>query len=114
MNLEIDGKAQSFARAVQFDRVSDQPIPLISAGHDGSKIKVHVPVVFENEAASPGMKRGAVPNVVRKSVEVSCLAKDIPSVFALDLTGTDVNDSLKWSSVEVLKAFSPPSVTATS
>lgn len=103
MNLDIDGKTQPvLPRAVQFDRVSDQPIHVdFMRITEGTKIKVRVPVVFENEAASPGMKRGAVLNVVRKSVEVSCLAKDIPSVFAFDLTGTDVNDALKWSSIEV-------------
>ena len=110
MNLEIDGKPQSvLPRAVQFDRVSDQPIHVdFMRICDTSKIKVKVPVIFENEPASPGMKRGAVLNVVRKTVEVSCLAKDIPAAFALDLTGTEVNDSMKWSDVEV-----PESVTAT-
>ena len=109
MSLEIDGKPHSvLPRAVQFDRVSDQPIHVdFMRVTEGSKVKVRVPVVFENEPASPGMKRGAVLNVVRKTVEVSCLAKDIPSVFALDLTGTDVNDSLKWSSVTVPDSVTP-------
>ena len=53
------------------------------------------------------MKRGAVLNIVRKSVEVACLAKDIPSTFSLDLTGKDVNDSLKWSDVVVPESVTP-------
>ena len=35
-----------------------------------SLITVNVPVRFENEDASPGLKRGGVLNVVRHSVEV--------------------------------------------
>ena len=109
LHLDMDGKpAPVLPRAVQFDRVSDQPIHVdFMRINDTSKVKVRIPVVFTNEPASPGMKRGAVLNVVRKTVEVSCLAKDIPSVFALDLTGTDVNDSLKWSSVEVPESVMP-------
>ena len=109
MNLEVDGKAhQVLPRAVQFDRVSDQPIHVdFIRVSDDSKVKVRVPVIFENEPASPGMKRGAVLNVVRKTVEVACLAKDIPSAFSLDLTGTDVNDSLKWSDVSVPESVTP-------
>ena len=109
MDLTIDGKAYSvLPRAVQFDRVSDQPIHIdFMRVSETSKVKVRIPVIFENEPASPGMKRGAVLNVVRKTVEVSCLAKNIPSAFVLDLTGTDVNDSLKWSDVDVPNSVTP-------
>jgi len=109
MKLNIDGKdTKVLPRAVQFDRVSDQPIHVdFMRVSDSSKIKVKVPVIFDNEPASPGMKRGAVLNVVRKNVEVACLAKDIPSAFALDLTGKDVNDALKWSDVEVPDSVVP-------
>ena len=109
MHLEIGGKAhQVLPRAVQFDRVSDQPIHVdFMRVTDASKVKVRVPVIFENEAGSPGMKRGAVLNVVRKTVEVACLAKNIPAAFAIDLAGTDVNDALKWSDIEVPEGVEP-------
>lgn len=109
MHLNVEGKdLQVLPRAVQFDRVSDQPIHVdFMRVSDQSKIKVRIPVIFENEPASPGMKRGAVLNVVRKTVEVTCLAKDIPSAFSLDLTGTDVNDALKWSDVTVPESVTP-------
>lgn len=109
MHLNVDGKDhQVLPRAVQFDRVTDQPIHVdFMRVSDSSTVKVRVPVIFENEPVSPGMKRGAVLNVVRKAVEVSCLAKDIPAAFALDLTGTDVNDSLKWSDVSVPDSVTP-------
>ena len=109
MSLSVENRDHTvLPRAVQFDRVSDQPIHVdFMRVSDASKVKVRVPVVFENEPASPGMKRGAVLNVVRKTVEISCLAKDIPSAFALDLTGTDVNDSLKWSDVKVPETVTP-------
>ena len=109
MSLSVGDRDHTvLPRAVQFDRVSDQPIHVdFMRVSDASKVKVRVPIVFENEPASPGMKRGAVLNVVRKTVEISCLAKDIPSAFALDLTGTDVNDSLKWSDVKVPETVTP-------
>lgn len=109
LNLEIDGKAEKvLPRAVQFDRVTDQPIHVdFMRVSDESKIKVRIPVVFDNEAASPGMKRGAVLNLVRKAVQVSCLAKDIPATFRFDLTGKDVNDALKWSDITVPESVVP-------
>ena len=72
MHLDVDGKAEKvLPRAVQFDRVTDQPIHVdFMRVDEASKVKVRVPVVFTNEPASPGMKRGAVLNIVRKSVEV--------------------------------------------
>ena len=99
--VEVDGKGQQvLPRAVQFDRVTDQPIHVdfMAVKPD---TKVRVPVVFVNELASPGLKRGAVLNAVRRMVEVQCLAKDIPSQFEADLTGLQVNDSVKFSSITV-------------
>ena len=62
-----------------------------------TNVRVEVPVVFVDHMASNGIKRGAVLNVVRKAVEVTCLAKDIPERFEADLTGLNVNDAVKYS-----------------
>ena len=109
MKAEMDGKSiDVLPRAVQFDRVSDQPIHLdLMAIQPESKVKVRVPVVFENEADSPGLKRGAVLNAVRRRVEVQCMAKDIPSHFTSDLTGLQVNDSVKFSDLTIPDNVTP-------
>ena len=109
MKADLDGKSiDVLPRAVQFDRVTDQPIHLdLMAVQPESKVKVRVPVVFENEADSPGLKRGAVLNAVRRMVEVQCMAKDIPSHFTADLTGLQVNDSVKFSDLTIPETVTP-------
>jgi len=109
MKADIDGQViDVLPRAVQFDRVTDQPIHLdLMAVQPESKVKVRVPVIFENEADSPGLKRGAVLNAVRRMVEVQCMAKDIPSHFTSDLTGLQVNDSVKFSDLTIPENVTP-------
>lgn len=109
MQADMDGQViDVLPRAVQFDRVTDQPIHLdLMAVQPESKVKVRVPVIFENEADSPGLKRGAVLNAVRRMVEVQCLAKDIPSHFTSDLTGLQVNDSVKFSDLTIPENVTP-------
>jgi len=62
-----------------------------------------VPVVFVNEDASPGLKRGGVLNVVRHELELVCDATNIPDEIEIDVTGTDVGDSIHISAVKLPK-----------
>ena len=72
-----------------------------------SSVTVQVPVSFINEEASPGLKRGAVLNIVRHEVEVNCPANAIPSGFEIDVTGLDVNDSIHVSMIDLPKGVEP-------
>ena len=76
MALDVDGKTVNvLPRDIQFDRVTDQPIHVDFMRVDSNTVvKVKVPVDFINDMESPGLKRGAVLNVVRHSVEVRCKA----------------------------------------
>jgi large subunit ribosomal protein L25 len=60
-------------------------------------------VHFINETASPGIKRGAVLNVVRHELELVCDAAEIPDEITVDLTGYDVGDSIHISAVTLPK-----------
>ena len=68
-----------------------------------SLITVNVPVRFENEQASPGLKRGGVLNVVRHEVELKCPAGSVPHDVVVDVTGFDVGDSIHISVVKLPK-----------
>ena len=109
MALEVDGKQMNvLPRDVQFDRVTDQPIHVDFMRVDPDTIvKVRVPVDFVNEADSPGLKRGAVLNVVRHSVEVRCKVGEIPTKFDADLAGLQINDAVKYSMVQVSGNVTP-------
>ena len=88
---------RALIRGVQFHPVSDAPEHVdFQRLVTGQRIKVAVPVHFENDGISPGIKRGAVLNVVRHAVEVYCDADHIPEQFTADLGPLDFNDNVRW------------------
>ncbi|HEY8287945.1 MAG TPA: 50S ribosomal protein L25/general stress protein Ctc [Acetobacteraceae bacterium] len=88
---------RALIRGVQFHPVSDAPEHVdFQRLTPGERIKVLVPVHFENDGISPGIKRGAVLNVVRHAVEVYCDPDQIPEQFIADLGPLDFNDNVRW------------------
>ena len=87
--LDVDGaKLRVIPRDVQLDPIRDFPIHVdfMRVSKD-ALVTVEVPVRFLNEAASPGIKRGGILNVVRHEIQVRCPADAIPEHFDIDLTG---------------------------
>jgi len=107
--LDIDGKKERvIPRDVQVDPVRDFPIHVdFLRITKTSRLDISLPVVFVNEDASPGLKRGGVLNVVRYEVELSCPADSIPENVTVDLTGLDIGDSVHISSVKLPKGITP-------
>jgi large subunit ribosomal protein L25 len=96
------GTIRTLPKDVQFHPVSDRPLHadfLRISEH--TSVHVQVPVHFTDEALSPGMKRGAVLNVVRHELELVCDAALIPDEIAISLTGLDVGDSIHISAVKL-------------
>jgi large subunit ribosomal protein L25 len=59
------------------------------------KLKIHLPIHFRNEAASPGVKlQGGIVSHLMQDVEVSCLPKDLPEFLELDMSAMNLNDTL--------------------
>ena len=109
ITLDVDGeKHRVIPRDYQLDPVKDFPIHVdflrIGAG---TKLHVEVHVQFINEEASPGIKRGGVLNIVQHTVDLSCPADAIPDHITVDLTGTEVGDSLHISSVTLPAGVTP-------
>jgi len=77
---------------------------------EGGKIEVSVPVVFINEEASPGLKKGGVLNVVRHELELVCENDKIPGEIEIDVTGKEVGDSIHISEL-TLPAGSESAIT---
>lgn len=73
----------------------------------GAKLTVEVPVLFENEETSPGIKRGGVLNVVRYTVELECPADAIPENLVVDLGALDLGDGAHISSVTLPEGCVP-------
>ena len=102
-DIDLDGNSQRvLCRDVQLHPVSSKPLHAdflrVSAT---TRISVDVPVRFTNEEESPGLKRGGVLNIVRHTVELNCRADAIPAELVLDLTGSDIGDSLHISNISL-------------
>ena len=107
--LDVDGaKTRVIPRDVQLDPVRDFAIHVdFQRVGPGGKIRVNVPVRFVNEAASPGLKRGGVLNIVRHDVEVVCSADAIPEFFEFDLTGVEIGRSIHISATHLPEGVKP-------
>lgn len=66
-------------------------------------VNVHVPIHFLHEEASPGIKRGGVLNIVRHDIELHAPANAIPDAIEIDLTGTQIGNSIHISAVTLPK-----------
>ncbi len=105
VNIEVGGKTlRTLPKDVALNPVSDRPehVDFLRLGKN-AKVEVAVPVVFVNEDASPGLKKGGVLNIVRHELELVCGADDIPSEIEVDVTGKDVGDAIHISEVTLPK-----------
>jgi len=105
VEIEVGGqKVRTLPKDVAFHPVSDRPLHAdflrLSAN---ATVHVNIPVVFANEDASPGLKRGGVLNIVRHELEMICDANNMPDEIVVDVTGFDVGDSIHVSSVTLPK-----------
>lgn len=110
--IELGGKTlRTLPKDVAVHPVSDRPlhVDFLRLSAD-AKIDVEVPVHFINEELSPGLKRGAVLNVVRHELHLICEADKIPSEVQIDVTGLEVGDSIHISHV-TLPAGSASAIT---
>ncbi|MGC1179589.1 MAG: 50S ribosomal protein L25/general stress protein Ctc, partial [Methyloceanibacter sp.] len=107
--LDVDGaKLRVIPRDVQLDPIRDFPIHVdfMRVGKD-ALVTVEVPVRFLNEAASPGLKRGGILNVVRHEIQVRCPVDAIPEHFDVDLTGLEIGDAMHISAITLPEGVRP-------
>jgi large subunit ribosomal protein L25 len=75
------------------------------------KIRIHLPIHFKGEAASPGVKsQGGVVSHRIADVEVSCLPKDLPEFIELDLSKMEMNESKYLSDLPLPDGVTIPTV----
>lgn len=103
VEVELGGnKVITLPKDVSFHPVTDRPIHVdFFRIAKGAKVEVSVPVTFANEEESPGLKRGGVLNVVRYELELVCDATKIPDQIEIDVTGTEIGDSIHISAIQL-------------
>lgn len=109
VEIDVGGTGHRvLARDVQFHPVTDRPEHVDFLRVTGATlITVEVPVIFENEEACPGLKRGGVLNTVRHAVELECRADAIPRALHIDLSTFEIGDSIHISHVKLPDGVTP-------
>src|SRR5215213_4543165 len=101
--IDVAGKpTRTLPKAVDFHPVSSRPrhVDFLRIS-EHTKVTVAVPVRFDNEEASPGLKRGGVLNVVQHELELVCDAAHIPNEIHISLEGLEIGDSIHISEVKL-------------
>jgi large subunit ribosomal protein L25 len=107
--IDLSGQAnRTLPKDVQFHPVSSRPIHVdfLRIG-EHSQVTVNVPVRFDNEEASPGLKRGGVLNIVQHELELVCDAASIPNEIHIPLDGLEIGDTIHISQVSLPEGTRP-------
>jgi len=95
-------------KSIQRHKVKNHPIHVdFQRVDDKTRIVISVPVEFVDQETSPGLKQGGVLNVVRREIELSCLASNIPEKFVISLEGKEIGDDIRLSSVTLGEGMKP-------
>src|SRR6059058_1193949 len=107
--IDLAGKAhRTLPKAIDFHPVTSRPrhVDFLRIG-EHTKVHVNVPVRFDNEDDSPGLKRGGVLNVVQHELELVCDAAHIPNEIHISLAGLEIGDSIHISQVTLPEGSKP-------
>lgn len=107
--IELAGKeTRTLPKAIDFHPVTSRPVHVdFLRISEHTKVHVAVPVRFDNEEASPGLKRGGVLNVVQHELELVCDAAHIPNEIHIQLDGLEIGDSIHISGVKLPNGVNP-------
>ena len=101
IDVKVDGTVhRTLPRDVQLHAATDAPmhVDFMRVGSH-AQVTVTVPVVFINPEMSPGIRRGAILNIVRHDIELSCPVDNIPDQLVVELNGLEIGDSIHISRV---------------
>src|SRR5260221_115601 len=96
LTLDVGGKkTRVIPREVQVDPVSDRPVHVdFMRLAEGATIRLEIPVHFNGQEVSPGLKKGGVLNIVRHAIALICPADKIPNTVEVDVSNLDI--SARW------------------
>ena len=109
IDLDIEGKKEKvLPKELQYHPVSDKLVHFdFLRVQEDTKVSVEVEVVFLNRDTCPGLKKGGVLNLVRRLVELSCNANNIPEKLEFDLLNSEIGDAIKISNIQLPDGVNP-------
>ena len=109
IDLDVEGKKEKILpKQLQYHPVTDQLIHFdFLRVLETTKVNVEIPVEFLNQDKCPGLKKGGVLNTVRRLVELTCNASNIPSKLEYDLIESEIGDAVKISNIQLPEGVVP-------
>ena len=97
VTLKHGSETQSvIAKAIDMHPVTDEPWHFdLYRVDEHQTVKIAVPVHFQNQEGSPGLKRGGTLNIALHEITLSVAADEIPEDVIHDLAGLDIGDSIR-------------------
>ena len=109
VELEINGKIEKILpKQLQYHPITDRVIHFdFLRVQENTKVTVEVQVEYLNQDICPGLKKGGVLNLVRRLVELSCNANNIPNQLQFDLIESEIGDAIKISNIDLPEGVNP-------
>ena len=112
LSINIDGSAQN---AVLKDVQRDPAKPKIlhmdfQRVSDTDKIHMHVPLHFVGEDTAPGVKAGGLVSHLMTSIDIVCMAKDLPEYIEVNVGGLEMGDAVHLSEIQLPSGVEIPSL----
>ncbi len=109
LDIEINGKIEKILpKQLQYHPVTDRLMHFdFLRVQEDTKVTVEIPVEFLNQEICPGLKKGGVLNLVRRLVELSCNANNIPDRLEFDLKESEIGDAVKISNINLPEGVKP-------
>ena len=103
INLTVGEKTiQVICRDIQKHIVKDLPTHIdFMRLSKTARIKLFIPVVFQNQDICAGIKKGGVLTVVRPDVELLVNAMEIPAALEVDIKDFEVGDTITISNIQL-------------
>ncbi|MFN2382262.1 MAG: 50S ribosomal protein L25/general stress protein Ctc [Guyparkeria sp.] len=74
----------------------------------GQKMRMNVPLHFDNREESKGAKEGGVISVIHNEIEIECLPRQLPEYLTVDLADLDINEAIHLSEIKLPEGISIP------
>jgi len=102
-DINVDGKTyKTFIKEKQIHPLTREIVHIdFLELHKGRSLTIEVPINFIGEAL--GIKEGGVLEIIQRTVQVTCLPKDIPDEIRVDISKLNIGDSIHFRDIDVSK-----------
>ena len=108
LNTEKGQPKRAILKEIQYNPTTYDVIHLdFEELFDDHKINVKIPIECVGVAECPGVKLGGVLRQVIRSFPVSCLPKDMPEAFQMDVRTMGMRDALRLKDLEIPETLRP-------